>query len=100
MALSEATIYLEERCWPYVGGGAEEFVVPHSPPRVIDTEGATGRGEEGIKASKFLDWARDYREWWATQTCGPLGGPIELPISVVCFILVFEKHLFIYFISF
>lgn len=55
MALGEVTIYLGERCWQQVGGGVEEFVVPHSPPRVIDIEGATGQGEEGIEAATFLD---------------------------------------------
>ena len=63
MALGEVTINLGERCWRQVGGGVEEFVVPHPPPRVIVTEGATGQGGEGIEAAAFLDWAQDYHEW-------------------------------------
>lgn len=42
VALGEVTIYLGEGCWRQVGGGVEEFVVPHSPPSVINIEGATG----------------------------------------------------------
>lgn len=67
-------------------------MVPHSPPWVIDTEGETGRGEINIEALVFLDWALDYSEWWATQSCGPLGSPIEAQVS---FIFSFEGHLFI-----
>lgn len=55
MALGEVTIYLEERCWRQVGGGIEEFVILHSPPRVIDGEGETGKGVEGVETSEFLD---------------------------------------------
>lgn len=62
MALGEVTIYLGERCWQQVRGRVEEFVVPHSPPRVIDIEGVIGHGDEGIKAVAFLDWAQDYHE--------------------------------------
>lgn len=52
--------------------------------------------ETGIEASMFLDWAKNYSEWWATQTCRPLGGPIEAQVSL--FILYFfEKHLFFVF---
>lgn len=77
MGLGKITMYLGERCWHQIGGGVEGFVVPHSPPRVIDIEGEMGRGEIGLEASVFLDWTRNYGEWWATQTCGPLGSPIE-----------------------
>lgn len=55
MALGEVTMCLGERCWQQVGGGAEEFVVPHSPTWVIDTEGVTSQGDEGIEATTFLD---------------------------------------------
>lgn len=60
VALGEVTIYLSERCWRQVGGGVEEFVVPYSPLSVIDTEGVTGRGDEGIDVASFLNWAQDY----------------------------------------
>lgn len=46
--------------------GVEDFVVPHSCPWVIDTEGEVGRGEIGIDALVFLYLGRDYREWWVT----------------------------------
>lgn len=49
---------------------------------MIDTEQAIGRGEEGIEASTFLDWAMNYSEWWATQTYGPLGSPVEAHVSL------------------
>lgn len=62
----------------------EAFVVLHSPPRVIKSEGTSNLMEEGIEASVFLDWARDYREWWATQTCG---WPVEPLVSVFDFII-------------
>lgn len=55
MAIDEVTMYLGERCWHQVGVGVEDFMVPHSPPWVIDTEGEIYRGEIGIKASAFLD---------------------------------------------
>lgn len=41
-------------------------MVPHSSPRVIDIEKGTSKGEIGIDALVFLDWGRDYSEWWAT----------------------------------
>lgn len=52
-------------------------MVLHSPPRVIDTE-----GEANTDDSVFLDWARDYSEWWATQSYGLLGSPIEPQVSL------------------
>lgn len=87
MALGEVTIYLSERCWREVGVGLEEFIVPHPPPWVIESEGASNLGDEGIDALGFLDWAKDYSEWWAAQTCGPLGGPVEPPVSAFDFII-------------
>lgn len=67
VALGEVIMYLRERCWRQVGGGAEDFILPLSPPRVIEREGVTNLGDESIKASGFLDWARDYHEWWASD---------------------------------
>ncbi len=96
IAIDKITMYLRERCWLQVGVGVEDFVVPHPPLRVIDIEGEAGRGEIGIDALVFLDWGRDYREWWATQSCGPLGGPIEPQVSLFYF---FAK-LFVIFHSF
>lgn len=58
-------------------------MVLHSPPRVIDTKGETSRGETSIEALIFLDWAQDYSEWWATQSCGPLGGLVEAQVSFI-----------------
>lgn len=55
VALGEVTIYFSERCWRQVGGGVEEFVVPHPPPRVKESEGTGNLGDEGIDASVFLD---------------------------------------------
>lgn len=43
---------------------------------MIKGEGTDNLGDEATDASGFLDWARDYPEWWATQSCGPLGGPV------------------------
>lgn len=74
-----------------MGAGVEDFIAPHSPPLVMDTEVETRRGETGIEASVFLDWARNYSEWWATQTCGPLGGPVEAQVSL--FYLFFSKNI-------
>lgn len=59
-------------------------MVPHSPPQVIDIEGKGRR--EGIEAFVFLDWTRNYNEWWTTQTCGPLGGPIEAQVIFILFL--------------
>lgn len=86
LTLGEVTIYLAERCRRQVGGGVDGFVVTHSPPSVIDTKDAAGRGDEGIDAAPFLDWAQDYQRWWFNQSCGPLGGLIEPPVSVFDFI--------------
>lgn len=44
----------------------KDFVDPHPPPQVIDTQGETSRGEIGTDALVFLDCARDYSEWWDT----------------------------------
>lgn len=96
MPLGEVTIYLGERCWRQVGGGFEELVVPHPPPRVIESEGASNLRDEGIDASGFLDWARDYPGWWATQSCGPLGGPVEPSVSVFGFIYILKKYILLY----
>lgn len=74
-----------------MGGGIKEFVVPHPPPSVIDTKGATGLGDKGIDAAPFLNWAQDYHRWWSTQSYGPLGGLIEPSVSVIDFILLFKK---------
>lgn len=95
MAINEVTIYLVDRCWCQVGVVVEDFVVPHSPPRVIDTEGETGKGETGIDASVFLEWAWDYNECWVTQFCKPMGGPIKTQVSLISFFLFFAKFLFI-----
>lgn len=57
-------------------------MVLHPLPWVINTEGEASRGEIGIDASVFLDWGRDHSEWWANQSCGPLGGPIEPLMSL------------------
>lgn len=70
-------MYLRERCWRQVGMGVEDFMVPHSPPRVIDTKGEAEKGKIGLDTSIFLDWGRDYSEWAATQSYRPLGYPIE-----------------------
>lgn len=55
IAIDKITTYLREKCWLQVGVGVEDFVVPHLPPRVIDTEGEVGRGEINIDALVFLD---------------------------------------------
>jgi len=78
-------------------------VVPHLPPQVIDIEGEVDRGEMGINASVYRDWGRDYSEWWATQSCGPLGSPFKPHMSSFYFLqcfwyisftfLFFLKHL-------
>lgn len=36
----------------------DDFVVPHSPPQVMDTKGEAGKGEIGINASVFFDWVK------------------------------------------
>lgn len=82
VALGKVTMYLGERYWRQIGGGVKTFVVPHPPPSVIETEGVTTLRNEGTDASEFLDWTRDYLEWWVTQICGPLGGPVEPPVSL------------------
>lgn len=96
MALGEVTIYVNERCWRQVGGGVKEFVVPHSPPRVIEGEGTNNLGDEGTDVLGFLDWARDYPEWWATQSYGPLEGPVEPPVSAYIYIYIYFKVLVFY----
>lgn len=66
IAIDEITMYLRERCWCQVGVGVKDFVVPHFPLRVIDIEGEASRENIGIDASVFLNWGRDYKEWWVT----------------------------------
>lgn len=91
-------MYFRERCWHQVGVGVEDFVVPHPPPRVINTKGEAYRGEIGIDALVFLDWGKDYNEWWATQSCGPIGGLIESQVSLFYFFL--QSFCYISFILF
>lgn len=72
-------------------------MVLHPPPRVIDTKDKASKGEIGIDALVFLDWGRDY-EWWATQSCGPLGCLIEAQVSL--FYLFCKAFCYISFILF
>lgn len=74
----------------------EGFVVPTSPPRVIESEGTLDMGtvDEPIDAYLVLDV--DYSEWWATQTFGPLAGPIEGEVRFICSFNLF----FCYFLCF
>lgn len=95
IAIDDVTMYLEKRCWLQVGIGVEDFVVPHLPLRVIDIEGEASKGEIGIDVLVFLDWGRDYKEWWVTQSCGPLGGPIKSQVSLFYFCKAFYYILFI-----
>lgn len=95
IAIDKVTVYLRERCWLQVRVGVEDFVVLHQPLRVIDTKGEAGKGKIGIDALVFLDWGRDYREWWATQSYGLLGGPIEPQVSAFNFCKAFVYISFI-----
>lgn len=61
---------------------------------MIDGEGASSLGEEGVEASKFLDWARNYGKWWVIRW--PRGASDELSL----FYFTFERHFMFYFVSF
>lgn len=80
MALGEVEWYLGERCYRQLTS-PDRFVVPGPPPSVIECEGPVGIGQESIYIDAFLFPDLDYAEWWATQTCGPLGGPIDERVS-------------------
>lgn len=86
--IDEVTMYLEERCWHQVGVRVEDFVVPHSPPQVIDIKGETGREETSIEAS--VPWTGQR----IIESGGPLSlvGPIEAQVSSI---FIFSKHFFI-----
>lgn len=44
---------------------------------MIESEGDLGMGKVGEPIDPYLVPDMDYSKWWATQTCGPLGGPVE-----------------------
>lgn len=51
------------------------------PPSVIESKKSVGKGKVGIPIDPYLFSKLDYDEWWATQTCGPLAGPIDGQVS-------------------
>ena len=57
-------------------------MVHSPPPSVIEFEGALGTSKVGEPIDPYLIPNLDYSEWWATQNCGPLGGPEEVCLLV------------------
>lgn len=81
LAPGEVEWYLGERCYRQLAS-PDRFVVPGPPPSGIESEGPVGKGEVGIPIDSYLFPELEYSEWWATQTCGPLGGPIEGEVNL------------------
>lgn len=66
---------------------------------MIETEGAIGKGEIGEPIDAYLVSNMDYAKWWATQTCGPLAGPIKGEVSFFLFyhcLLIFNFCFYLY----
>lgn len=80
VAPGEVDWYLGERCYRQLAS-PDRVVVLGPPPSVIESEGRVGKWEQGIPIDVFLLLEVDYSEWWATQTCGPLGGPVNEDVS-------------------
>lgn len=64
---------------------------------MIETESNLGMGKIGEPIDAYLVLDIDYAEWWATQTCSPLVGPVEGEVSLFIY-FYFYLYITLFFI--